>query len=140
MNSESHEIPIKERYSFTLPPDLVSKVDEARNKLGMNRSMIVREALTHWLEHRTQAESMEGKGLAITSYIFDLHENRVVEDITKTRHDFEEEISSTLNVYFSHHERFEINICKGEMKRIKELSDRLRSIKELKSFTVNYFQ
>lgn len=140
MNSESHDMPIKERYSFTLPPDLVSKVDKTGKDLGMNRSMMVREALTHWLEHRTQADSIIGNGLAISSYIYDLHESRVVEDIIKVRHDFEKEISSTLNVYFSHHERFEINICKGDMTRIKELSDHLRSIKELKSFTVNYFQ
>lgn len=138
MNSESHNIPNKERYSFTLPPDLIKKVDNL--ELKMNRSMIVREALTHWLEHRSQIDTLSGDGLALNSYIYDIHETRVIEELSNVKHDFEKEISSTLNIHFSHHERFEINICKGDLGKIKSLSDRLREIKELKSLTVNYFQ
>ncbi|MHA2099446.1 MAG: CopG family ribbon-helix-helix protein [Candidatus Kariarchaeaceae archaeon] len=140
MNSEAHDLPKKERYSFTLPPELVNKVDMKGKNLSMNRSMIVREALTHWLDHRNQQEGLEGEGTAFSSYIYDIHETRVVEEISLVKHDYEQEIGSTLNAHFSHHERFEINICKGDLGRIKEMIDRLRGIKELKSLSVNYFQ
>ncbi|MFV2015788.1 MAG: hypothetical protein ACC656_10190, partial [Candidatus Heimdallarchaeota archaeon] len=73
-------------------------------------------------------------------YIYDIHEARVIEELSSVKHDYEQEIYSTLNIHFSHHERFEINICKGDLSKIKSLSDRLREIKELKSLTVNYFQ
>jgi len=140
MNSESHDTPNKERYSFTLPPELVDRVDLSRQNLSMNRSMIVREALTHWLGHRSEIETLSGTGLAVNSYIYDIHEARVIEELSGVKHDYEQEIYSTLNIHFSHHERFEINICKGDLSKIKSLSDRLREIKELKSLTVNYFQ
>ncbi len=146
MNSESHDTPNKERYSFTLPPELVNRVDKTRQRLednknvSINRSMIVREALTNWLDHRSEEENLDGDGLAINSYIYDLHDSRVVEELSLVKHDYEEIISSTLNVHFSHHQRFEINICKGSFSKIKVLADRLRGIKELKSLSVNYFQ
>ena len=131
---------IKERFTFTLPPVLVKKVDKVRETLQINRSMVVREALSHWLEHRIQDEDIEASGLAIFSYIFDHHEQGVVNCLVKIRHDFEEELSSSFNFHISHHRRIEICICKGDFDQLKQLANRIRQIKGIESFSENYFQ
>ena len=56
-----------ERYSFTLPYGLINKIDEAKEHLEINRSMVVREALTHWLEHRTKVLDIKGMGLGLAT-------------------------------------------------------------------------
>lgn len=106
----------------------------------MNRSMVVREALSHWLEHRTKNINISGDGLAVLSYIYDHHEEKVLTEIMKVQHDYETFIISTISVSISHHQKFEFNVCKGNLNKIKQIVDELRKIKGIFTFTENYYQ
>ena len=150
MSSEDddHDSIVKQRYSFTLPPELISKLDLIGDEIGMNRSMIVREALTHWIEHRVKESKIpvddKGKpvlkeGLSIFNYIYDHHDTSIVSLIMKVHHDYESEVNSVLSVQISHHKKFELIVCKGGYDKLKAIANRMRKIKELQSFTENYF-
>lgn len=143
MSSEDddHDSIVKQRYSFTLPPELISKLDLIGEEIGMNRSMIVREALTHWIEHRIKESEIPvgNEGLSIFNYIYDHHDTSIVSLILKVHHDYETEVNSVLSVQISHHKKFELIVCKGGYDRLKAIANRMRQIKELQSFTENYF-
>ncbi len=126
------------RFSFTLPPDLIEKVDEASGEVGMNRSQIVREALTHWLNHTITDQNLHGKGIAVIHFEYDHEDMRVVENIMKVQHGYERIITSTTHVHLSHSRCFELVICRGELCDIKEMAKQLRSIKGIMAFFVNF--
>ena len=135
--NEQHSSPLK-RYSFTLPPNIVDAVDSASDLLGMNRSMIVREALTSWLSAQIGSKDLRGTGVGIISYIYDHHDASVVTELMHVQHDHEEVITSTTHIHLSHSSCFEIVICKGELRAIKSLGDLIRSIKGVKYFSSNF--
>lgn len=136
--SHSHDTENLERYSFTIPRPLIDSVDELSKKLNLNRSMAVREALTHWVNHSTQKTEVSGNGVAVISYTYDHHESRVMSELMETQHSFETVISNTSHIHLSHVDCFEITICKGNLEEIKELGDRIRSVKGIHSFNINY--
>ncbi len=129
---------ILERYSFTLPPILINKIDKIREQLKINRSMVVREALNHWLEHRNKEIQLNGKGIAIISYTYDHHELRLVEELLSKQHDFYEFIQNTTHIHLSHNNCFEIIVCKGELNQIIKLANSLRQIKGINDIRDNY--
>lgn len=124
-----------ERYSFTLPSNLIDEVEKIGQSLNMNRSMIVREALSKWLLDNTKKLDSAGPGIGISSYIYNHHDNRVVSDIMNIQHDKDEIISSTTHIHLDHEKCFEIVILKGELTELKGLNDLLRSIKGMSFFS-----
>ncbi|MHA1984985.1 MAG: nickel-responsive transcriptional regulator NikR [Candidatus Hodarchaeales archaeon] len=125
-----------QRFSFTLQKNLIDDIDRIGKSLSMNRSMVVREALSSWINNRTKVEKeILGKGVALTSYIYDHHDTRVVSDLMHTQHEFEGLISSSTHVHLSHTKCFEIVILKGDLKNVKELNNKLRTVKGISSLT-----
>ena len=124
-----------QRYSFTLPPNIVDKVNEFAERLKMNRSMVMREALTNWLASQSSISDISGKGVAVVSYIYNHHDTRVLSELLDIQHNFENIIGTSTHLHLSHTKCFEIVICKGEIGEIKQLSDKIRSIKGLTAFS-----
>jgi CopG family nickel-responsive transcriptional regulator len=98
--------------------------------------MVVREALSSWINNRTRIEKdIHGDGVALTSYIYDHHDTRVMSDLMHTQHEYESLISSSTHVHLSHTKCFEIVILKGELKSVKELNNKLRGVKGISSLS-----
>lgn len=124
-----------QRYSFTLPPNIVEKVNEFAERLKMNRSMIMREALSSWLASQSSVTDISGKGVAVVSYIYNHHDTHVLSELLDIQHNFENIIGTSTHLHLSHTKCFEIVLCKGEIEEIKQLSTKIRSIKGLTSFS-----
>jgi CopG family nickel-responsive transcriptional regulator len=124
-----------ERYSFTLPNNLIDEIEKIGNSLEMNRSMVVREALSNWVLENTKKLHLVGPGIGISSYIYDHHDTRVVGDIMRIQHNFDDLISSTTHIHLNHDKCFEIAILKGELGKLKVLNDTLRGIKGVSFFS-----
>lgn len=143
MNSEPNDLSIKgdhgksdqlQRFSFTLQTSLIEDIDRLGKSLNMNKSMIVREALSNWINDRTKTEKNSlGEGVALISYIFDHHDSRVVSELMHTQHQYEGLISSSTHVHLSHIKCFEIAILKGNLENIKALNNKMRGIKGISS-------
>ena len=127
-----------ERYTFTLPPSLIEKIDNTALKKEMNRSQIVREALNAWLSEDLRGSNFNQNvpTVSILSYIYDHHDTRVVQDILHSQHEFDEIILSSTHIHLSHTECFEIVVAKGVITKINKLSDSIRSVKGLNNFRI----
>ena len=128
----------KQRFSFTIERELIENLDHLIRNTDYNRSMVIREALSHWIDHTTKDRGIIGDGVSTISYVYDHHEVRVVSDLMETQHSYDDVIQTTSHVHLDHDNCFEITVCKGDLVRIKELSNRLRQIKGISSFTINY--
>lgn len=124
-----------ERYSFTLPNVLIDEIGKIGESLKMNRSMVVREALSNWLIENTKKLNLKGEGIGITSYMYNHHDTRVVSELMSNQHDFEDVISSTTHIHLDHQRCLENVISKGELIKIKELNDNLRNTKGISFFS-----
>ena len=129
------KIDILERYSFTLPNSLVEDLDKLGKTLNMNRSMIVREALSRWIIDKTKDFTPFGDGVGISSYIYDHHDKRVVGDIMHLQHNFDDLMNSVTHIHLNHEKCLEIAFLRGELKKLKILNDDLRSIKGISFFS-----
>lgn len=123
------------RYSFTLPSFLIDEIEKLGKTLEMNRSQIVREALSNWIQDKTKIVESSGPGIGISSYIYNHHDSRVVSEIMDAQHDKDDIISSTTHVHLDHNNCFEMAILKGDLNTLKILNDKLRSIKGLAFFS-----
>ena len=124
-----------ERYSFTLPNNLIDEIEKIGESLKMNRSMVVREAIADWILANTKKLDLIGEGIGISSYIYNHHDSRVLGDLMEKQHNQEDVISSTTHIHLDHERCFEIIILKGELSKLKLLSENLRSIKGLSFFS-----
>jgi len=48
-----------QRVMFTIPPELLQRVEDARRKLDLSRSELIRQALTAYLEEQERRELRE---------------------------------------------------------------------------------
>jgi CopG family nickel-responsive transcriptional regulator len=128
------------RFSFTLPPALVDKVDDVALKLDMNRSQVVREALTHWMHHSIDSQLIYGDGNAVINYTYNHHESRVIQDLMHIQHQFDSEITSSTHIHISGENCLEIVICEVNLEEIQKLANVIRSIKGINSFAISFSQ
>ena len=126
---EKNELDQLQRYSFTLSNELIEKIDVFAQRLVMNRSMIIREAVSDWISQQTARNAVTGSGVSVLSFVYDHHDQRLLADIMHIQHDFEKTVSSSTHLHLSHSRCFEIVICRGEIELIKSFSERLRAIK-----------
>ena len=107
MNHDEDTTQLK-RYSFTLPESLVESVDEISKGMKMNRSMVVRESLNHWVNHQLTSKQMDGHGVAIFSYIYQHHAHRIVSELMDVQHDYGgDTIITSSHVHLTHADCFE---------------------------------
>ena len=136
MNQDHKKLDQLQRFSFTLQSNLIEEIDIIGKSLNMNRSMVVREALSSWISDRVKDQQIpEGDGVGVTSYIYNHHDTRVVSDLMHVQHEKDNLISSTTHVHLSHTKCFEIIILKGKINIIKDLNNSFRSIKGIVSFS-----
>lgn len=135
---KEHDSEILKRYSFTLPPNLIEQVDSFVDELNINRSMVVREALTHWVDHKTKEILLEGEGVATISYLYDHHDSRVINELMQTQHSFDQTITTTSHIHLSHDTCYEITVCKDDFITIRTLVDNIRKIKGIHSLNISY--
>ena len=128
------------RFSASVDPVLLEAFDKAIGEIGYTRSTAVQMAMRDFLiEHKW---SMEGEGVvagAITM-VYDHHVKGLGGALTGIQHDFLDIISSTTHVHLDHDSCLEILAVKGDPKRIKGLTQRLRvsrGIKQLKFSMLN---
>jgi CopG family nickel-responsive transcriptional regulator len=138
MDSIKQDSLIKQRFSFTLSPEIIKKIDAFAINLEMNRSQIVREALTQWLADHALTEDIQGEGVSLASYLYQHHETRVVQELMKIQHDFDQIIISTTHVHLTHDKCYETILCRGDLKVIKNMTNQIRSVNGINSFSVKY--
>ena len=138
-------MPVKEaernkvtRFSASIDPTLLAEFDEMTEKMGYNRSTAITSAMRNFIVDRLW-EGEGGQVVGAITMIYDHHRSGVTEELTDIQHDFYHEITASTHVHVDHDNCLEIVAVRGEMRRIRELAERLstcRGVKQSKITTL----
>ena len=122
------------RFSVSVDPSLLEEFDHVVSGHGYNRSTAIQIAMRDFLtEHKWKDE--EGEVVGAITMIYDHHTGSLMEELNHLQHDYYDIISSTTHVHMDHDNCLEILAVKGDVIRVKELSDAIsiiRGIKQIK--------
>jgi CopG family nickel-responsive transcriptional regulator len=117
------------RIGVSLPPKLLSKFDSLIEGMGYaNRSEAIRDAVREYIR-KSELSGERGLRAGIISIIYD-HDVRGVNDVlVELQHKYHHVIQMTTHMHLDEHNCMEIIIVRGEAAKIKEVRDRLASVR-----------
>lgn len=120
------------RFGVSVPEELLEKFDQIIAEKGyVNRSEAIRDLMRDFIvRHEWEEGDKEVAGTITMLYNHD--EADVVKELLDLQHDYINEIISSIHVHMDEHNCLEVVIVKGKAKRIKEIADRLLSLKGVK--------
>jgi CopG family nickel-responsive transcriptional regulator len=124
------------RFSVSLPPPLVERLDEARKNMGYeNRSKAIHDAVRSFIAEFEWMQKESGRitGAVLVLYYHD--RPGLLEGITGVQHQFRKVISSTVHVHLDENKCLEIIAVEGSTQEIRSLSQVLmakRGVKQVK--------
>ena len=119
------------RFSVSVDPDLLEEFDRVISGQGYNRSTAVQVAMRDFLsEHKWRGE--EGVVVGAVTMMYDHHTGGLMAELNELQHDYYDVISSSTHVHMDQDNCLEILAVKGEVSRVKELSNALSVIRGIK--------
>ena len=120
------------RFGVSVPKELLDRFDRIIEEKGyVNRSEAIRDMMRDFIvRHEWEVGNEEVAGTITMVYNHD--EADVVKELLDLQHDYLEEIVSSIHVHMDEHNCLEVVIVKGKASRIKEIADRLLSLKGVK--------
>ncbi len=116
------------RFSVSLEENLLAIFDSyIAERQYNNRSEAVRDLIRKAF---VQKEWQAGKEvMGVVSLVYDHHQNKLQEKVTEVQHDYHDHIVSTTHVHMDHDNCLEVIIVKGKASEVRDLADRLISLK-----------
>ena len=120
------------RFGVSVPKELLDRFDRIIEEKGyVNRSEAIRDMMRDFIvRHEWEVGNEEVAGTITMVYNHD--EADVVKELLDLQHDYLTEIVSSIHVHMDEHNCLEVVIVKGQASRIKEIADRLLSLKGVK--------
>ncbi|CAD5243676.1 nickel-responsive transcriptional regulator NikR [Thermococcus camini] len=120
------------RFGVSVPDELLEKFDRIIEEKGyVNRSEAIRDMMRDFIV-RHEWEQGEGEVAGTITMLYNHDEAEVVKGLLDLQHDYLSEIISSIHVHMDEHNCLEVIIVKGKASRIKEIADRLLSLKGVK--------
>ena len=119
------------RVALSIDERLFKKFEEFIKAKGyVNRSEAFRDLIRRALIEEDLKEDSFAFGTI--TLVYDHHQRELVEKITEIEHGYLKNIISTMHIHIDHSHCLETIAVKGKVKEIKELADRLISLKGVK--------
>ncbi|WP_297498426.1 nickel-responsive transcriptional regulator NikR [Thermococcus sp.] len=120
------------RFGVSVPEELLEGFDRIIKERGyVNRSEAIRDLMRDFIvRHEWEVGNAEVAGTITMLYNHD--EADVVKELLDLQHEYLEEIISSVHVHMDEHNCLEVVIVRGKAGRIKEIADRLLSLKGVK--------
>ncbi len=120
------------RFGVSIPDNLLEKFDMIIEERGYtNRSEAIRDLIRDFIV-RYEWETGDADVAGTITMVYNHDEADVVKELLDLQHDYLNEIVSSIHVHMDRHNCLEVVIVKGKAKRIKEIADRLLSLKGVK--------
>ncbi|WP_258083021.1 nickel-responsive transcriptional regulator NikR [Thermococcus thermotolerans] len=120
------------RFGVSVPSELLEKFDRIINEKGyVNRSEAIRDMMRDFIVRHEWEEGDRDVAGTIT-IVYNHDEADVVKELLDLQHDYVDEIISSLHVHMDEHNCLEVVVVKGKATRIKEIAERLISLKGVK--------
>jgi len=124
------------RFSVSLPPPLVEKLDEVWKSMRYeNRSKAVHDAERSFITEFEWMQKDTGRITGAVLVLYYLDKPGLLDEITKAQHQFKNAISSTLHVHLEENKCLEIIAVEGSAQEIRSLAQVLmakRGVKQVK--------
>ena len=120
------------RFGISIENNLLEQFDSLiHNRNYSNRSEAIRDLIRDELV-RDEWRDNEIDSVGTITIIYDHHVGDLSHILTSVQHDFSEHIISAMHVHLDHDNCLEVLAVKGKTKTIREIADRLISIKGVK--------
>jgi len=120
------------RFGVSVPEELLEKFDKIIEEKGyVNRSEAIRDLMRDFII-RNEWEIGDTEVAGTITMLYNHDEADVVKELLDLQHEYLEEIVSSIHVHMDEHNCLEVVIVKGKASRIKEIADRLLSLKGVK--------
>ena len=124
------------RFSVSLPPSLVEKLDEVWKSMQYeNRSKAVHDAVRSFITEFEWMQKDSGRITGAVLVLYYLDKPGLLDEITKAQHQFKNVISSTLHVHLEDNKCLEIIAVEGSVQEIRNLAQVImakRGVKQVK--------
>lgn len=120
------------RFGVSINRYLLESFDQLIDKKGYaNRSEAIRDLIRdHIVEHEWEAENRETVGTV--TLVYDHETRELTHVLTGLQHQYYPAIISTLHIHLDEHNCLEVLVIKDKVRRIKEIADRLISVRGVK--------
>lgn len=120
------------RFGVSIENHLLEQFDRLiQQRNYSNRSEAIRDLIRTELVHEEWKDE-QAESVGTVTIIYDHHVRDLNNVLTSVQHDFSEQIISTMHVHLDHHNCLEVLAVKGTTKNIRQIANRLISIKGVK--------
>jgi len=128
------------RFSVSLPPPLVEKLDETWKTMQYeNRSKAIHDAVRSFLTEFEWMREDAGRITGAVLVLYYLDKPSLLDEITRVQHQFRNVISSTLHIHLEENKCLEIIAVEGSGQEVRSLTQVLmakRGVKQVKVATM----
>jgi len=119
------------RFAISIDEKLLEKFDNFIEKKGyVSRSEAIRDLIRNALIEESIGEDREVFGTI--TIVYDHHQKELTDRITEIEHSYLENIISTMHIHIDHNHCLETIAVRGKASKIKELADRIITLKGVK--------
>jgi len=127
------------RFGVSMDETLLQNFDQLIKEKGYdNRSEAVRDLVRQALVQETWEDDEQIVAGSILIF-YDHHKKDMMQELTKIQHEIHDSVLATTHFHIDHHNCLEIIVVKGKVKKLREYSDQIISLKGVKygKFTVS---
>ena len=115
--------------NISLPDEMIEELDRVvKEQHYASRSEIVRDSLRALFSEVAWTTKLAGAALAVVTMTFNTERRDVFEEINRLQHEYEDIIATVLHNHLSG-ACLEVILTRGEISRIRELAERLKTIR-----------
>jgi len=119
------------RFAISIDEKLLEKFDNfIEKKCYVSRSEAIRDLIRNALIEESIGEDREVFGTI--TIVYDHHQKELTDRITEIEHSYLENIISTMHIHIDHNHCLETIAVRGKASKIKELADRIITLKGVK--------
>jgi CopG family nickel-responsive transcriptional regulator len=119
------------RFGVSMDEELIKKFDALLSRKGYsNRSEAIRDLIRESLVEEEWEEGKEVAGAIL--FVYNHHKRELADKILDIQHDYNKIIQSSLHIHLDHSNCLEVVVVKGEAREVRELYDKLHSVKGVK--------
>jgi len=117
------------RFGVSIPHELVQQFDKViEEKRYPNRSEAIRDLMRDYLV-RHDWEGGEGEVAGTVTIVYNHHTRELSKALTQMQHDYHGQVCCTTHVHLDEDNCLEVIVVKGRAKDVRELANRLISVK-----------
>ena len=124
------------RFSVSLPPSLVKKLDEVWKSMQYeSRSKAIHDAVRSFISEFEWMREEVGRITGAILVLYYLDKPGLLDEITSVQHKFKNLISSTLHIHLEENKCLEIIAVEGRVQEVRSLTEILmakRGVKQVK--------